>query len=307
MYNSKYSYYRAGYSEGSLLYTDFLKSIGKMDSIKNIHSPWKDMKHGCRWLYNTAGLYDSTIDIHQDNEIGLEKVIDSPIFNQWLDSYKTALNNSTFSLVLLHAGIGSEEYMAKFSDEYSKCCIISRIQGNDSKHTNGIISKTNQVREIFKPILNSTDKWYGETIKICEQALNNKRVLIVSNIGKACYDSYNSNNKYNILDLGYIEYPSCFGNIGPDKNHMETISRVSEEINNVVDNYDIVMFATGATAPILADKVIGDVDKISIGSGLYQIFNIDPELQPFPPGIYNLPKKMHYDLRRYFGKKIFNL
>jgi len=302
MRNSNYSYYRAGCSEGCLLYVHHLKTIGEIDSIKHMYSPWKDMKWSCRWLYNTAGLYDSTIDIHRESEIGLEKIIDSPVLDQWVDSYKTALANSTFSLLLLHQGIGLQEHMDKFSDEYSKCYISTHLGNwNWSK---GIIPMVKQDFKIFEPIINDINTWFDESQKICKRALSNNRVLIVSNMGKACYDSYVDNNLYNISDLGYIEYPSCFGNTGPDKNHMETVSRIAEEINSVVKNYDVVIFACGGNAPVLADRVVGDVDKISIGSGLYSIFNVTPESQTPPEGVYKIPKDIRGDIVRYYGKKI---
>lgn len=303
MKDNNYSFNRVGCSEGGLLYLHHLKEKGKLDSIQWMNNPWKNMKWACRWLYNTAGLYDSTIDIHGNDEQGLDDIVNSPALEQWIDSYKTALKNSSFPLVLMHSGIQCNANMKTFIEEYKHCYVATHV-GNWNWNTWHKPDLEINTAKIFEPMTQDINNWYDESLKLCVNACNNKRVLIVSNMGKTCEEQYIKNNNHNISSIGYVEYPSCFGNSGPDVNHMVTTDRVVNEINKIIDTYDVVILACGALAPIVSDRIIGDVTKITIGSGINILFNITPEMQKPSPGIFKIPKDIRPDVSRYYGNGI---
>lgn len=301
-----YSFYRAGYTESTLLFVHHLDMIGQLHCIQGKKSQWKNISWACRWLYNCCGLYDNTVDIHIDNEANLSSLIDTPVFNNWLDNYKNAIKSSTCSMLLLHRSVDVPDHIESFMDQYKSSFIISTAHPASGPEHNLYKSPyiSTDTVELFGNFYNNHNYWYVEIMDLCRREFNNNRVLIVSNMGESCEKHYLQDNKHGISDLGYIDYPSCFGNMGPDNNHMETVERISDQINDVVDNYDVVIFACGASAVPIADKISKNVKKLCIGSGLHGLFGITPEKETPSPGVFKIPEDIRGDITRYFGKTI---
>jgi len=302
-----YSFYRAGYTESTLLFVHYLDTIGQLHCIKDRKSQWKNISWACRWLYNCCGLYDNTVDIHTDHEKNLSTLIKTPVFNDWLKEYKAAIKASTCSMFLLHRAVDVHEHINSFMDEYKSAFIISTAHPA-SKEPEHLLYKNphidSNILEMFKAFYTNHNYWYVEVMELARRELKNNRVLIVSNMGESCKKHYLEKNINNVTDLGYVDYPSCFGNMGPDNNHMETIEHISKQINNVVDNYDVVIFACGASAVPLANKISNNIKKLCIGSGLHGLFGITPEEESPSPGVFKIPKDIRSDLTRYFGEDI---
>lgn len=265
---------RSGYTEGNLVFCNYLQNIIKIDDndkFNNINNQF------INYLYSTSGFYDRKIK-GSFFDFNYKEILDSHIYQQFIKEYQLALTNCDHLIILHHTSL---------FDPY-----------------NNYINN-------FRQYLNSSYvNIYGEywcNHKNIYSLLEGKRLLIVSSFSDLICEQVNNKNIFSIYaDFPAIEsiagytYPYCYFNNGPDASAFETIDRVVDSIISI--DFDVAIVSAGFAGAIIVDR-INSMGKtaMTIGATITLMFGINQCLDHSTPyWITKIPDK--YKPKKY--KKI---
>lgn len=238
---------RLGYSESNLLFCYFLENILKIDNLNYINL----QKNLINWLYTTSGFYDKKIN-GEYMKFDYNECINSIVYNEYF------------------------KRLLKIIKEYNgpvQILIYDDWIGDNKKYIND-----------FKLYVNKTN--INSNLQLIElyNNIENKKVLIINNLGilmKHQYESGNLKKCYafcpNITNIEYFNPGYTFFNDGPDESILDTVDKLCQQIDLILNNIDIVIISVGAKSLLLADYIYNIKGKpvLIIGGNLTNFFGIN--------------------------------
>ena len=242
--------YRLGSSESSLLFCYYLdKYIPDVNKELYINCQYNKI----RWLYNTSGFYDKSIDVNNYSQM-LNSEVYNNYFQQLLDAVKLYNGKVLFYF----------DDIIYFLENY-KILFFKYINKEDNKNTS--IDDPNYINR-----------------RCVYKLIENKNILIINNLSILMKEQYlNGNLKKiyddtpNIKDIDYIEPSYTFFNNGPNNSILETVEYIYRNIDIKVKNTDIFIISAGAYSVLLANYIYINYKKdvIIIGGDLGTFFGIN--------------------------------
>jgi len=204
------------------------------------------------WFYKTSGYYDKTI-----NDIGIH-CIHSQNYIQYFEKLINIIQNSTFTILLLHEGpkvyLNNHENRNKFENFLHNKVLM---QGY------------------------ADDYWQHYVAP----RFTSKNILVINPLSELMLEQYESGNVYKAHNdfppsvVGMITYKSIntFFNDGPDNNNIETCEKNVNEILALERVYDTIWISCGSYSCLIAYYLSKHLDvNISIfgGTDINNIFAI---------------------------------
>ena len=245
---------RLGLTETTLLFYYYLENILNIDlnNLKLIHSDYEIIN----WLYSTSGFYDKTIN-GTYFDIDVKKAKKSDVYNYYFSNLLNIVKNYDKNVNLCFLTI-SEEFL-KYKQEFMK-------------------------------YLNCENK--GENL-ICSSSfihkfIENKRVLIINNLGilmKQQYENGNAKKIYkefpDVINIDYINpgYTWLNNKNGTDENFIITLNKICKNIENVISNFDVAIISCGAYSAFIMNYIYNIKQKecVVTGGDLCDFFGISIE------------------------------
>lgn len=245
-----YNMYRLGFTESTLLFFYYLDNyITDMDKSIYINVQYNKI----RWLYNTSGFYDKTVNVND---------------------YLQILNSETYNNYFKHLLHSVTRYDGKvtfyFDDfvnslEKYKVLFFEFIHKEDNKNTPR--DDPNYINREF-----------------VYRSMQNKNVVIINNLAKLMIQQYSNGNLKqiyhdipNINNIDYIEPLYTFFNNGPHASILESAQYIYRMVDDKVENVDVFIISAGAYSILIADYIHTNYKKnvVVIGGDLPTFFGIN--------------------------------
>jgi len=221
---------RLGMTETTLLFYYYLENILNLDinKIKLITSQHTLIN----WLYSTSGFYDKSIN-GTYFDIDVKKAKESHVYNYYFSNLLKIVKNYDKNVQLCFHKISEE--LNEQKQEF-----IKYVNCENKGH----------------PLTHQTSFIYN--------FIENKRVLIVNNLGilmKQQYENENvkkiNNNFPNLLNIDYINpgYTWLNNKNGTDQNFIVTLNKICKNIENIIDNFDVLIISCGAYSAFIMDFI----------------------------------------------------
>lgn len=258
---------RPGYTETTLIFSQYLNKIGIDDSIT------QDAENNfIIWLYRSAGWYDKslpfnglenylhlfngkTLEDKKSRMMFVELVKKSEVYQYWKEKYYESLVGANFIIPLCHKIGHYKEYFDKFIESLN------------------VKNKENKKFENF---------WcrYSSLYPLIE----NQKVLVINSMSDLIVDQFNSGNVHRIYvdfprlkNITSYSFPYTFFNNGPLNNSVETIEKVFSDISGI--DFDMALISVGGYGCIISDYIHKSLNKnaATLGRQLPVMFGINPD------------------------------
>jgi hypothetical protein len=245
---------RLGLTETTLLFYYYLENILNLDlnKLQLIVS----QNNLINWLYSTSGFYDKTIN-GTYFDIDVKKAKESHIYNYYFSNLLNIVKNYDKNVQLNFHNIPEDFF----------------------KH-----------KEEFNKYLNCENKGEPLThnILFVYKFIENKRVLIINNLGILMKQQYENGNTQKInkefpdvINIDYINpgYTWLNNKNGKDKNFIITLNKICKNIENVINNFDVAIISCGAYSAFIMNYIynIGKKECVVCGGELCNYFGISIE------------------------------
>ena len=300
--------YRVGFSEGTILACHMLYSSGLYNfNNKSYNNFFNDRWIGC-WLkaiYHGAGLYDKTISNDEEHEFDV--YLNSDVTKSVIQHWVRGVEVSDYFQLLCHDILNADPFnkgnFSTFIDNLHKCMpgnVDFICCGNKSRiwRSDQYNVPNNQTIKYRTPGGEVPNKQQLHTHDI-RSLLKDKRVLLVNNlagwIGDCITNDWRCDNRSfpEMGELITINAPECFLNSGPDKNSIETWSRVVESCNNNND-YDVAIVSMGGNSIPIAEQLFPTDTVLTIGGTLKSIFPYKSPPKEIIPEYAKTTKDLRY-------------
>lgn len=224
-----------------------------------------------QWLYSSSGWYDKDIK-GSYFDIDVEAVKNSPLYYAWRFLFKRSLLNSDYLEMMLWNKWIDAYFPNKYS-EYRTFVESFNAKDNSLNDKSPNYNYWDNPEKMF-PYLKG-------------------RVLLVNSMAPLLVSQYkNAHMVYKYMpEFEPIEqlFPYCFFNNGPDKNGLETLYRILEEIKT--KDFDVALISAGPYGCLIADE-LNKTGKttLTVGSGISKLFTISPG-KPQPFWLSEIPKE----------------
>jgi hypothetical protein len=233
-------YLRLGYTETTLLFYHWYQQNNETISL-NINDGKKTL---IKWLYTTSGYYDKQITSNVMDAVHNE--IDPKNYIEYMDLLMNIISESDN----FHFGV----HYNREADEFKKFLNHINIKNN-----------VYMGKEfIFNLIKNKNVLFISPFADLFKRQMEN------GNLEKIHKDFVKPSNAY------FYKNIYTFFNNGPHNNILETVDFLYNDIiNNIENNYDLVIVSAGAYSNILANKFYNNnKDILTIGGDLQTIMGI---------------------------------
>lgn len=228
---------RPGNTEFHLIFAQYCEdnhnlSYNEIIEINNIKSCYID------WLYKTAGYYDTNIAqlIHYRHPEHY-----TPLLKEFIYKMMESLKNSDYF--------------------YGKIWMLTHC--SIYKYFNNFVTFLS-----IKHICNGLPHIYTIIPHI-----QNKRVLIISSFSELIEQQINNGNvssiqpSFNSSTFITYKFPYMFMNSGPDNNSFETLQKISNDIKENYNDFDIALLSCGCYGSFLTDMIHTEMRKDAIYVG----------------------------------------
>ena len=242
---------RVGFTETTLLFYYYLENILNIDItiLKLIDS----QNNLINWLYSTSGFYDKTIN-GTYFDIDVKKAKKSNVYNYYFSNLLNIVKNYDKNIELNFHSI--PENLFKYLEEFKKYLNCE----NKSE-----------------PLTHNTLFVY--------KFIENKRVLIINNLGILMKQQYENGNTKKIdkefpdvINIDYINpgYTWLNNKNGTDKNFVITLNKICKNIENVINNFDVAIISCGPYSAFIMKYIYNIKQKecIVFGGELCKHFGI---------------------------------
>lgn len=268
---------RPGASETTVMLCQYFSKLGMENSnLDNIENEF------INWLYSSAGFYDKAI---QGNyfDINTNQVKQSLVYHTFIDMLLNSIENASYWHIFLHDFFLDSPYI----EQLTQLAINKKVK-----------CSTNKI-SIFNP---EYDKYihywcmYDHVLPL----LQYKRVLVINSFYELIQHQYITKNLFkiypslnNIQSLLGISTPFTFFNKGKNDHYLINIEKICNQIQNMLDQFDIAVIGCGPMGCILTDYIHKqNKDAIHMGSGIHKLFGIDGGGTPRPYWITDIPKHL---------------
>jgi hypothetical protein len=210
-----------------------------------------------QWLYHSSGFYDRDIS-GSYFDIDVEAVKSSSVYKDWQILTREAWSESEYLEIML---------WQHWRDAY-----FPNKESEFEEFVDSFACKTVSTQE--PKLLN-----YWDTPEKIFPYLKGK-VLVINAMSKLLVSQYdNAHIVYPTMphfDIVQYTTPYTFFNNGPDKNALETLDRMTDEISQI--EFDVALVSCGAYGAMLAHNLYKQgKTSLTLGSGIAKLFAIDPK------------------------------
>ena len=241
---------RLGFTESTLLFYYYLENILLFDLSKN--NILISKKCLINWLYSTSGFYDKSIN-GTYFDFDETEVIKSRCYNYYFSNLLKIINECKTDVQLCFHNLPKElDCKKKEFISYLQC----ENKGEPLTHQTSFVHKF----------------------------VANKRLLIINNLGVLMKQQYENGNlkKINdfpeIMSIDYINpgYTWLNNKNGSDNNFIESFQKICRNVDNVIDNFDVVIISVGAYSAFIYHYITKTKRKecAVFGGELYKHFGI---------------------------------
>jgi len=239
---------RLGFTESTLLYLYFLENILKIHPNNGLF--YELQRNMLNWLLSTSGYYDKTIPGTNMNFNTLD-IKKSETYHTYFRKLINIIRQSNYQVLLWFHEMPEKtlSYKNKFNDFFM-----------------------NKIISYFD----------SDVQKIFHTFIENKKLLVINNLGKLFKQQVDNGNIYKIFidfpkieTFNYFENGYSFVNNGPDKNLLETANKNIEKIDSLKIDCNAVVISAGAYSILYAEYFIKkNIPVFILGGDLAFYFGI---------------------------------